>query len=709
MKKIVIAVFIVFLYAAAASAQGAAPAGKVVRSRPPAPGKPISTTGPVKGPAAAPSDVGTGELSGESITPEQIKSFFSRPKEENFIILNFDNADLKDVINTVGAITNENFIMSPGLDARVTIHSAKKIPVSEVMSVFESVLEINGMALVRSGEFLKVVSGTSAKQRPIPVQRGNEPGEIRDIDRPVTQIVPINYVPVNEITTVLNPLLSQFGSIIPNPRNNLLIINDLSSNIVRLMKILKEIDVNAFSNTRMAFFKPKYSDVLTLSDELTELLNTLNLGSEGIAIVPIERINSIILFSASPTFLEAVQGWMKKLDEEVVSGQNIFVYPVQNVDADKIAQILKTLFGEGGSGSGQVRSLKKAKSASAKKAPAHRNVRSRTNAKSSANSRIEIITFEPTNSLVIFAPPGIYREMVKTIKRIDIYPREVLIEAVIAEVTVSDTDKYGIKWSVLHDIHRNGVDINTSVQSSNDAPSFTLPPSLDPVSVASSGLSYLLYRPGEFTALVHALASKGKVRILSSPRLLVRDQEEANIEVGEDVPTATSTTSTTTTDTLTQNIEYRTVGVKLKIKPAINDENTVVLDLEQEVSSKGTEQQVGQTGNLFPSFTTTKTKTSIVVPDRQGIVIGGIMQEKRDKSHQGIPLLKDIPVLGHLFRFDSSVITNKELVIIITPHVINNKSEGEIVTSRFIGKLKEIKSFINTKDSTGDNASSEKK
>ena len=133
-----------------------------------------------------------------AMTPEKIKSFFSKPKEDNYIILNFDNADLKDVINTVGSITNENFILSPGLDARVTIHSAKKVPVSEVMSVFESVLEANGMSLVRSGEFLKIVSGTTAKQKPLDVRKGNQPESIPYVDRPVTQIVPVQYVPVTD-------------------------------------------------------------------------------------------------------------------------------------------------------------------------------------------------------------------------------------------------------------------------------------------------------------------------------------------------------------------------------------------------------------------------------------------------------------------------------------------------------------------------------
>jgi len=149
---------------------------------------------------------------------------------------------------------------------------------------------------------------------------------------------------------------------------------------------------------------------------------------------------------------------------------------------------------------------------------------------------------------------------------------------------------------------------------------------------------------------------------------------------------------------LTQNIQYKTVGIKLKIKPTISEDRTVVLDIEQEVSSQGENITVGQKGNTYPSFNATKAKTSIVIPDRQGIVIGGIMQEEKKKNYSGIPLLSEIPLLGNLFRYQTDSITKKELVIIITPHVITTKSEGETFTNEFLDKLQEVKKYLNEKD-----------
>jgi general secretion pathway protein D len=312
---------------------------------------------------------------------------------------------------------------------------------------------------------------------------------------------------------------------------------------------------------------------------------------------------------------------------------------------------------------------------------------------------------------VILAPPGIYRDIVKTVNKLDVYPREVLIEAIIAQVSLSDGDQYGVQWSVLNALGNDYQGLG--VQRYNKAPSLTsvLTPRttegdvageiLDNLDIATSnpsGISYIIFKPERLLAMIHALSSKSKVNILQSPRLLVRDQEEANIEVGSDIPTATSTTAATTTDTLTQNIEYRTVGIKLKIKPTISEDKTVVLDIEQEVSSAGDNVQVGSAGTTFPSFDLTQTKTSIVVPDKQAIVIGGIMEETKDKSYEGIPLLSELPILGPIFRYTEDVMTKKELIIIITPHVVSSKIEGDVLSQDFLGKLQEVKEFLSEKE-----------
>ncbi|MEE8329955.1 MAG: type II secretion system secretin GspD [Thermodesulfovibrionia bacterium] len=634
--------------------------------------------------------------------PGKIDVSFPKSNSENYIILNFDNAALRDVIATISSITGENFILSPGVDARITIHSAGKIPISETLNVFESVLEVNNIGLVKSGRFYKIVPGSIIKKNPLEIQKGKKIAAIPYGDRFITQIVEVEYVPAAEISKVLSPMLSRFGSIIPNPRNNLLIINDTASNIKRLLEVLNEIDVNIFENTRMGFFQPKFSDVKNLSKEIKEILSGLNLVNQGVVVVPIERINSLVVFSSSTGLLRTVESWIKKLDEAVTTGRNIFIHPVQNVKAESIASVLKSIYGIEDSSKLTLKSKKVTSSSPAKKSP-----RRQTPKQPESVSRVEIVVFEPTNSLVILAPPGIFMEIKTIINELDLYPLEVLIEVIIAEVSLSDSDQFGIQWSVLNaGLAVGDDDFSELVQSrSRDAPSYTTPLTLGTgsatPSLTASGFSYLLFKPERLLAMLHALSSRGKVNILSSPRLLVRNHEEASIEVGSDIPTATSSTQTavTTTATLTQNIEYKTVGIKLKITPSINDERTVVLDIEQEVSDQLPNVTVGQEGFSYPAFSTRKTKTSIVVPDKQTIVIGGIIKEKKDKNYQGIPILSSIPILGNLFRYTVDQRSKTELIIFLTPYVIATRTEADMLTTDFLGKLRDIKKFLDTTES----------
>ena len=648
-----------------------------------------------------------------SITPEQEKTVVSRQMSENFVILNFDDAELADVINTVSSITGANFIVSPGLSAKITIHSSKKIPISEVLNVFESILEVNGISLVKSGDFFKIVLSAAAKQKPLEVLKDVNAGAVPYGDRPVTQLIPVKYVPAREVSAVLQPMLSPVGSIIPNPRNNLIIINDNASSIKRLLEVLAEIDIDVFQDKRLVFFQPQYSSVKTLSDDVTSILSALNYTKEEVVLVPIERINSLIIFSSSPDILRTVEGWIKKLDEDVTTGQNIFVYKVQNVKAQTIAEVLNSLYG-GDSGKPaapqqQTPAAPQPKTPVKTATPAVIQKPSTSIGSASSGSgasKVQVTVFEPTNALVILSPPGIYREIVNTIKKLDVYPNEVLIEVLVAEVNLTNELQFGVQWAVLDHFSIEGDNNYTGLAQnrSGQSPAFKLPPIIGDGSAAMStlagGLSYLLYRPDKIAAMIHSLAGNGKANILSSPRLLVRDQEEASIEVGSDIPIATGSSQTSeVTSLVNQTIEYKTIGIKLKIKPSINDEKTVVLDLEQEVSDQLTNVTVGQQGFSYPSFSTRKTKTSIVVADNQGIVIGGIIQDKKSKDYQGIPGLSKIPLLGYLFRDTKENFSKTELVIILTPHVITNKSETEMLKTDFLDKLKGVKDAL--KDNKG--------
>ncbi len=643
----------------------------------------------------------------------------SPEKKEGFVLLNFDEAELKDIISLVSEATGTNFIISPGITAKITIHSSKKIPSSELFSIFESILEMNGLAAVKSGNFYKIVQGPMAHQKALEVKKGKEISSIPAEDKIITQLIPLDFLPASEAITLLQPMISPMGVITPNTRNNILIITDVASNIRRFVEILKEVDVSAFESTKIRLFAPINVDVKTLSKELTDILNALTLGREGISLIPIERINKLVIFSPSEKFLQTIEDWAKKLDEETSpSGLTTYVYPIQNVKAKEIAEVLKAVYEtkEGIKpavpGTAPVTPKPATPAATPPKpgtppartlAPVSSPARKAETTEVRGMGDIKIVVYEPTNSLVIMASAGDYRQIVDTIKKLDIYPQQVLIEVLIAEVSLTDATRFGIQWSllsqdrakVLGETHSfEGLSQfrpGESLYSKQESP---LPPIISGgLTPAVGGYSYLLYEAGRLTGMLHALATEGRVNVLSSPHLLVKDNQEASIDVGQEIPVATGTTQQTTAAEapVVQNIQYKTVGVKLKMKPVINAEKTVVLDLTQEVSEYSADVTVGKEGFTYPAFSKREAKTAIIVSNGQSIIIGGIMKEMKKRGYEGIPFLSKIPLLGYLFRYTTSNIDKTELIILLTPHVISSKSEADIITQEFKDRVKDLK------------------
>jgi general secretion pathway protein D len=615
-------------------------------------------------------------------------------KKENFILLNFDEADLKDIISLVSEAIGVNFIIAPGTSGRITIHSTKKIPSTELFPIFQSILEMNGLAAVKSGEFYKIVPGPAARQKALEIYKGRDLATIPTEDKLLTQLVPVEFIPVSEAVTLLQPMVSPIGVITPNTRNNLLIITDVASNIRRLIEILMEVDVSAFEGTRIRLFTPQNVDVKTLHKELTDILTALALGKEGISFIPLERLNKLIIFSPSEKFLQTVEEWAKKLDEEVAPrGITAFVYPIQNVKAKEIAEVLKTIY-ETKEGVRPVTPTPTPTPTPITRPPTPTPTPRPTTPTPTPMPTIEgrpvgeikIVVYEPTNSLVILASPADYKQIVETIKKLDVYPQQVLIETLIAEVALDETTQFGIQWKILS---QDKVKLWGETHTFEGTTALNIG---EGIGLSTSGLSYLLYEAGRVTAAIHALATEGKVNVLSSPHIVVRDNEEAKINIGTEEPIATRFTQVTigTTQQTLPEIQYRTTGVILTVKPQINEMKAVVLDITQEVSEVGPAREIAGAGK-FPSFTKREAKTTITAEDKQTIVIGGLIREIKSKDYEGIPILSDIPLLGYLFRYTTDIIKKTELIILMTPHVVTSKDEADLITQEFKEKVKTLK------------------
>jgi general secretion pathway protein D len=387
-----------------------------------------------------------------------------------------------------------------------------------------------------------------------------------------------------------------------------------------------------------------------------------------------------------PEIFEKVTEWVKKLDgvrEELE--EQIFIYFVENAKAIDIGDIIRELYGEKRRDKKTRTTRTKKKS---KKTKSSRVSKSRTGLATVAGE-IKVVVDEVNNAILVRATPQDYAQVLKTIKVLDIIPKQVLIEVLIAEVTLDDNTEFGLEWSIANDYASLGGYKGTERAGQNLGMGGLGLDLLQPI--AQSGFTYAFASQG-LVAFLRAYARENKVDILSSPHILAADNTEATIEVGKEVPIVTSEYTpqqlASETSSFSRSIEYRDTGILLRVTPRINEKGLVTMEVSQEVSDVS-EQRIE--GINSPIILKRKAETTLVVQDGMTIVIGGLIREKVDYTKEGIPYLLKIPYLGMLFSYNREVREKTELLILITPHVINTFEEAALITREFEEKLKSLK------------------
>lgn len=607
-------------------------------------------------------------------------------KEDDVVVLNFVDANLMDIIRTIGEITDENFILAPGVSGKITIQTAKPVNKKDVFAIFESILEVNGLSAIKTGSYYKILQSSSAKQRSIEIRGEKDLESVPPGDSLITQIIPIEFVSANDIAPVLQPMISSAGSIYNYSKANTLILTDISSNIRKALDIIKLLDVDAFKRMEIAVIPVASVEIKTLHKELSDVLSALGLGKDPgqLALIPIERLNSLIVFSSNNELLASVKEWINRLDQSNSTGVSTHIYYVRNDKASNIKTILDQLIGGKSSAASTVEPQPAATSSST----------ANPQPKYDGNGGMKVYLYEPINALIIQSSQSDYQSILRTIKELDQPPKQVLIDAFIAEVKLDETTKYGIQWSVLSgnvNIQQNTGLVSTTLTDPSGAISAPIGAS------APAGLSVFATDASKFFGVVQAMASIGKLNVLSNPHIVVKNYEKASINIGSDEPIATQSTQTAVTGTsgLIQNIEYRKTGVILTVTPHITAGGMVSMNIRQEVSDKSTDRTVGSA--VYPSFTKREAETSVVAKDAETLVIGGLIQERKDDSSSGVPLLSKIPLLGHLFKYTTYTDGKTELVIMITPRIIGNPEEATTVSDEMKKKLGGLKELLNKK------------
>lgn len=624
----------------------------------------------------------------------------------NEISINFDNAPVLEVLDVMSRLTGKNFVIDPAVKGTVTVIAPKKVPKAEAYDVFQSILELNGFSLVPMGTITKVVPSRTATQKSIPVSVGRESAEIQEGDQIVTQLIPIKYTDAQAIVTVLTPLISRDASMAAYANTNMIVLTDTMSNIKRLLKIIEEIDVPGFEQV-ITIIPLVNAQADTLAQEI---LQALEPGAPGMAvttaartrravapaqpvmagtastqikIIPDARTNSLVVV-ANELDTEQVRFLATELDKTTpIEANNIHVYRLENALAEDVAKVLTNL---------AATTAPAGQPGSAAVAAAASGVRT-------FYKEVSIVPDKTTNSLIITATPQDYIVIKEVIDQLDVMRPQVLVETLIAEVSLSLTRNLGIQWLAANP---NGQDHGFAGVNQDTRDSASLAESLAAALASGStvtvpaipgGLSvgYFLTDDDLLKAFIELNAdeSNNDINVLSAPHVLTLDNQKATINISDNVPFITSrltdNTGTTTTLAQSETFEFRDVGIILEITPHISPDRMVRLELVQKVNDVATVDAGGTTGTVL-SERKREAQTTVVVKDRHTLVLGGLMKDSDTDNVSKVPFLGDIPVLGWAFKNNHRDRTKTNLLIFITPSIVANVAEAGELTTRKRGE-----------------------
>lgn len=635
------------------------------------------------------------------LTPPTVPSQPVRPESRKGpgVVFNFDNADLYEVIRVMAEIMKINYIVDPKVKGVVTIHTAGQISLEDVFPIFQSILKLNGAAIVKKDSLYEIIPFSDAKKSYVHPSERVEPEKLAPEGRYIIQIIPLKYIPVTEVSKIIKPFLSDGADIVEHPPHNIIIIGDIALNIKKSLDIINLFDIDIFTDLRVRIYPILNSDVTEIAKEMERIFSSFEVSIKsgrgvGITFTPITRINSLLVVSSIPNIFEKVEGWLKELDKTPMEGTkpSVFVYYVQNSKAKDLAEVLKQVFVA--PKDKKVEFKEKVVSPE----PTPRSVRPpppppappKEEPSPVPEGEINIVVDETNNALVIRAFSKDYKTILETVKKLDLYPKQVLIEVLLAEITLNDETRFGVEFLKLldtagsHGRFQQTIDIGTST-------------------ISGVGIKYsIVEAAGRFSAAIKAAAKDGRLNVISSPHILASNNKEAKIQIGVAQPILTTTyttTATATTNVVEGTIEYKDVGIIITVTPRISDGGLVTMEISIEDSSVDTF-ELGSAQNLLtvPLFKKKTAKTTLSVLEGQTIVIGGLLEDSKDVKKSGIPLLSKIPILGALFGTQEYVKDKTELIILMTPHIITDHIQSNAVTREFREKVEEIKKELEKRE-----------
>jgi len=580
--------------------------------------------------------------------------------------VNLKDTDIQEFIEFVADVTETTIVVDPSVKGKVKVISSKPVSKAELYDLFLSILDVHGYTAVRSGAVVRVIPNKNARSAPVDVISGTSVIN----DEYVTQVIRLENVSAAKLIPVLRPLVPQQAHMAAYAPSNAIIISDIRANINRMEEIIARMDQSAVKETEI--IKLKYG----VATDVVEMLKTLEKSRAGegadandeATLVADKRTNSVVV-TADELSIERIKGLIDYLDIPLEQSGNVRVMYLEYADAKEVAEVLTRV----------MQNLSRLDDEA-------------TGRNRSANaSKSTIEADEGTNSLIITADTDEMVALEAVIARLDIRRAQVLVEAIIVEMEIVEGRELGLQWLFANDSGLYGSNISTSgAQQGRNA---TLAQAIIPEDSTSEEIGVrslagaLSQVPGTtfgwgvvdqgltMTTILNALESQGNANILSTPSLLTLDNEEAFITVGQQVPFVTgSYTNTGAANGVAnpfQTIQRENVGVTLQVTPQINEGDSVVMDIVQEVSSIS--QQVLSASDVITNER--KIETKVLAKDGDIVVLGGLVKDDVQDSQQGVPLLSDIPVLGRLFRSDVVSVTKSNLLVFIRSTIIRDDAD----------------------------------
>ncbi|MGV8934329.1 MAG: type II secretion system secretin GspD [Gallionellaceae bacterium] len=593
--------------------------------------------------------------------------------QEEKVSLNFVNADIEEVIRAVSQITGKNFVVDPRVKGTINIISSTPVAAPLAYDILLSTLRMQGFAAVEAGGVTKILPEADAKLYVSGVHGSNNGEKL------VTRVFVLQYESAAQLVPVLRPLIPPNNIVVAYPGSNTLVVTDYASNVKRIAQIVESIDRP--SKAVPIIIPVKLASAVEIAQIINHLLQDSVPGAAGAAdpsqrfvLLADSRTNNLLLRTENPERIERVRDLVKRLDVNTGSLGNIHVVYLKNAEAVKLAQTLRSVL----SGDTSATSSSSGSASVAPGSPAVASLASSSGSSGSSSGGGIIQADAATNSLIITASSNIYNNIRAVIDMLDVRRAQVFVEALIAEVTVGKGAELGIQWqAAATDGNGTSVGGGTNFPKNNIISVGSnllggLPPGL------GSGLNIGLVRNNNLGALASAMQTDANTNILSTPNLMMLDNEEAKIVIGSNVPFITGTQNGTTANPNPfQTIERKDVGLTLKIKPQISEGGTVKMLISQEVSSVDESTKTNSSG-----VTTNKRSidTTVLVDDGQTLVLGGLIQDDVRKTEYKVPLLGDIPILGWLFRYETRNSNKTNLMVFIKPTILRSASASNGLT-----------------------------